>query len=165
MFQNLRGGMPFYILYKNEPKLSVGEVVSVGKPMQKFGTVYENGIMSLPKYELDVKVSIAGEVVELKQLPAEQSIADFGTSGMVVSDNKDAILNEIDAFESFSQRALNDVERHKRNIEECGRMKSVLNPQIAKEAEQAREIETLKNDMADIKAMLSKVLKGCTPKS
>lgn len=150
--------MPFYILYKNEPRLAIGEVSNVGLPMQSLGTTYQNGIMSMPRYEIDLKVNVNGEDVNLTKLPAEQSIADFGTSGMVVSDSKEAILHEIDAFEAVSQRAINEVDKHRKNIEECTKMKAMLNPQIAKEAEQTKEIESLKNEMADIKAMLSKAL-------
>lgn len=158
MFQNLRGGSPFYILYKNEPKLSVGEVQSVSTPLPQFSTSYQNGILTPPKSVVDVKVTVEGKEVELQKLPADVVIADFGNAGMVVSESREAIQSEIEAFKNNSVRALGEVDHHKAVVSECDKMLAVLNPQLAKEAEQAQEIEYLKGEMSDIKEMLSKVL-------
>lgn len=157
MFQSLRGGSPFYILYKNDPKLVVGEVVNTENLMPLLGTTFQNGIMSQPKNVVDVNISVDGESMKFQKLPADMSIADFGT-GVVVSDSRDAIINEIEAFKNVSVRILNEVEKHQHIVNECDRMLGQLNPHIATEARQSREIESLKNEMADIKEMLSKAL-------
>lgn len=158
MFQNLRSGAPFYILYKSEPKLSIGEVVSVGAPVPQFGNTYQNGILTPPKSTVDVKVSVSGEDVMLQSLPSDLSIADFGSSGMVVSESKDAIQSEIDAFKSTSVRALGEVERHKKIVSACDEMLCALNPQIAREAEQSSRIDSLEGKLTNIEQMLAKVL-------
>lgn len=159
MFQGLRSGAPLYIFYKNEPKVCVGEVVSVSTPMPQFGTTYQNGIISPPQNFVDLKITVDGEEINLQKLPAEVTIADFGNTGMVVSESKDAILNEIDAFRNISVRALADVEKHQRNVTECDKMLAELNPHIAKEAEQAKKIAGLESELSEIKAMLAQALK------
>ena len=99
MFSNLRIGTPLYILHKQDPKLEIGEVTFVSQPAPQFGTTYTSGYpMPAPKMLVDVKIkSPGGEVVDLQKLPADLSIADFG-NGMVVSESRDAIYNEIDAI-------------------------------------------------------------------
>ena len=166
MFQGLRPAAPIYILYKAEPRIAVGEVVSVSNPVPQYSaTAYQNGMVMPPKAYVDIKIRIADEVVDLQRLPADATIADFGNSGMVVSESKDAIANEIYGFKKASQRALEEVERHKHIVTQCDVMLAELNPQLKKEAEQTAEIENLKRGMADLqdtlvdlKGMLAKAL-------
>lgn len=151
MFQGIRNSSPIYILHKTEPRLEVGEVVSVSNPLTQYGaTAFPAGFGSRT---VDIKVRINETVHDFKGLPAEASIADSG-AGMVVSESKDAILNEIDGFSKNSERALAEVEHHRAVVEECRKMREALNPQLKKEAEQALEIESLKRGMAEIKSMI-----------
>lgn len=155
MFQGLRPTAPIYILYKADPRIAVGEVVSVSNPVPQYTAMaYQGGI----KANVDVKARIAGEVIDLQQLPADATIADFGNAGMVVSESKDAIINEIDGFRKTSQRVLDEVDRHKYIVEQCDIMLAELNPQLKKEAEQSAEIENIKHEMTAIKAMLEQAL-------
>ena len=88
MFQGLRPAAPIYILYKAEPRIAVGEVVSVSNPVPQYSaTAYQNGMVMPPKAYVDIKIRIADEMVDLQRLPADATIADFGNSGMVVSES------------------------------------------------------------------------------
>lgn len=158
MFQGLRPAAPIYLLYKAEPRIVIGEVVSVSNPMPQFNSTYQNGVLMPPKAYVDIKVRIADETVDLQKLPADASIADFG-NGMVVSESRDAIANEINGFKMSSQRALDEMERHKHVVSQCDMMLSELNPQLKKEAEQSAEIENLKQGMAELQGSLAD-LKG-----
>lgn len=172
MFQGLRVGSPIFILSKNEPKIDIAEVVSVGNPTPQYNAAtFQGGNFLPPKNTVDIKARIGEQVIDLQKLPADVSIADFGTSGMVVSESRDAILSEIDGFKKLSLRALEDVDRHKHIVVECDNMLASLNPQIRKEAEQAEEIANLKrgmadlrDDMTDIKGMLTKALNRSSSK-
>lgn len=166
MFQGLRAGSPIYLLSKSEPKIEIAEVISVGNPVPQYGANFQTGNFFQPKNTVDVKARVGEQVIDLQKLPAELDIADFGTSGMVVSESREAIINEIDGFKKLSVRALEGIDKHKHIVEECDKMLAALNPQIKKDAEQAEEIEKLKSgmnnlmdDMTDIKAMLAKALK------
>lgn len=161
MFQNLRTGSPFYILYKNEPKLSIGEVRQVSQPYPQFGVTYQQGILSQPKNLVDIKVMVDGEEVTLQKIPADLAIADFGT-GMVVSENKEAIVNEIEAYKHNSEKHISDTPKHEHIVAECLSMLGALNPQVARETEQEKRIEFLTGELADIKAMLSGILEHGT---
>lgn len=157
MLSGLRAGTPLYVLYKNEPRIAIGEVLTVSNPVPQFGTVYQSGIPMPPKTTVDIKVKINGEEVTFQKLPSDQSVADFGTSGIVISESREAIINEIEGYKKLSEKALQDVDRHKKIIAECGKMLGELNPQIKREAEQAREIAGLKGDITAIKNMLAQL--------
>lgn len=172
MFQGLRVGSPIYLFSKNEPKVDIAEVVSVGNPTPMYNAAsFQNGNFMPPKNTVDIKVRVGEQVVDLQKLPADLSIADFGQTGMVVSESRDAIISEIDGYKKLSLRALEDIDRHKHIIAECDNMLGALNPQIKQDAERAREIENIKagmsnlqDEMTDIKAMLTKALNRSSTK-
>lgn len=158
MFKDLRSGSPFYILYKNEPRLAVAEVKEVGLPVPQFGLTYQSGLMSQPRNTVDIKVSIDGEDVTLQKIPADLAIADFG-SGMVVSEDSNSISNEITALMKNSERMLSDTSKHEHIVTECKNMLGILNPHLAKENEQEKRIEQLSGELSEMKTMLAEILK------
>lgn len=165
MFSNLRIGTPLYVLHKNEPQLEVGEVTFVSQPTPQFGTTYNAGYpMPAPKMLVDVKIKSANGDVELQKLPAELSIADFG-NGMVISESREAICNEVDTMRKASIRVIESVEQHKGIVDKCDALLAELNPQIKQEVERTKEFDSLKQEVGglkdnllELKDMLSKLL-------
>jgi hypothetical protein len=165
MFSNLRIGTPLYVLHKNEPQLEVGEVTFVSQPTPQFGTTYNAGYpMPAPKMLVDVKIKSANGDVELQKLPAELSIADFG-NGMVISESREAICNEVDTMRKASIRVIESVEQHKGIVDKCDALLAELNPQIKQEVERTKEFDSLKQEVGglkenllELKGMLSKLL-------
>lgn len=162
MFSNLRVGTPLYILHKQDPKLEIGEVTFVSQPSPQFGATYTAGYpMPAPKMLVDVKIkSSSGEVVDLQKLPADLSIADFG-NGMVVSESRDAIYNEIDALRKTSQRVVESMDYHQSVMSKCTDLMAELNPQVKQEAEfdsLKQEVCGIKGDLQELKGMLAKFL-------
>ncbi len=163
MFQNLRKGTPLYVLHKQDARLEIGEVTNVTQPQAMYNHGYQNGQYVPPKMCVDVQMNIEGNIINLQKLQAEANIAD--ENGMIVTDNRDAILTEIDILSKNSQKVLDSVEYHTSIVEKCKLLVEELNPHIKKEAEQAKEINDLKrqvnglsDDLGDIKTMLTRVL-------
>lgn len=163
MFQNVRKGTPIYLLHRNEAKVEIGEVVGVSMPQPMFSHSYQSGQYLPPKNVVDIQVSINGNMINLQKLPADATIAD--DNGMVVSESRDAILTEIDILKKNSQKMLESMDYHKDIVAKCNALCAELNPHLKKEAEQAKEMNVLKDqvsnlrdDMVDIKSMLTKVL-------
>ena len=72
MFSGLRTNSIFYVLDKNsEPKLQIGQVVSVSNPQPKFPT-YQPGQFSPQPMEsvVDIRVKLPDGEMEFKQLPS-----------------------------------------------------------------------------------------------
>lgn len=159
MFQTLRKGQSIYVLYRNEPRIEIGEVESVGIPTPQFSaTQYQQYQAPMQKNCIDIKVRINEQIIDLQKLPAEGVIADFGSSGMVVSDSKDAILQEIEIMRTNSQKILSSVDKHKANVESCTRLIEELNPHLKQEAELRKQIDALTSELSAVKSQLNNVL-------
>lgn len=156
MFSNLRQGTPLYVLHKSEPRLEIAEVISCSEMQPMYNTAYQGGMLQPPKTFVDVKAKIDGQIVDFQKLPSELSIAD--SNGMVLSETKESIINEIYALSKLSKSVLDSVGHHQNVVERCEKLLEELNPEIRKEAERTKELNSLKEEMGNIKEMLSKLL-------
>lgn len=154
MFSGVRQNNLFYILEKeNEPKLRIGQVVSVSNPQPMFGqygTPTENFV--------DITVQVDNETMEFKKLPASSSIADSGKDGVIVSDNKEVMNNEVESMLQSSQSILERVDYHKKVVENCNQILRVLNPRLAKEKERDDDINKLKSKIGGLEDKMDKIL-------
>lgn len=158
MFSNLRQGTLLYVLYKNEPEVSIGEVESISAPFPLYGATYNAGYLQPTQMYVDVKLKVCDETIDLQKLPADQTTADFGTNGMVVSESREDILREIEVLRKNSQSILDSVPHHKEVLQKAQQLIEQLNPRVKAEAEQRRDIDALKSQMSNIETMLSKLL-------
>lgn len=160
MFSSLRNGAPISVLNKNEIEVEIGEVVSVSQPTPQYNLAYQNGMVQQPKMLVDVRAKIGDQTVDFQKLPSDQSIADC--NGMVVSESKDAIVNEVAAMEKISQSILSSMDRHNEIVGKCHSLLEELNPERKREAERVREITDLKSEVGELKSMLAKLLNNKT---
>ncbi|MCQ2350264.1 MAG: hypothetical protein MJZ98_07310 [Paludibacteraceae bacterium] len=156
MFGNLRGSAPLFVLHKQDPRVEIGEVISVSQPQPQYNVAYQNGLMQPPKTCVDVRIKVNDQTIDLQKLPSEQSIADC--NGMVVSENKDAIINEVAAMAKISQSVLDSMDRHRDIVERCNQLLEELNPEVRREAERTKELNDLRSEVADLKGMLAQLL-------
>lgn len=153
MFSGVRQNNLFYILEKeNEPKLRIGQVVSVSNPQPQFGQPY--GADSF----VDIAVKVDGETMEFKKLPSSSSIADSGKGGVIVSDSKEVMNSEVESMLQSSQSILDRIDYHKKVVQNCNQILRVLNPRLAKEKERDDDIINLKNKISGIESKMDKIL-------
>ena len=157
MFQGLRTNSLFYVLDKGEnPNLQIGQVVSVSNPQTRYPS-FNNGFTPQPmETVVDVKVKLGDEEVDFKQLPANGQIAN--DKNLVVSDSKDAMSSEVDAMLRQSKAILESVDYHERVVKSWEGMLLRLNPQIAKEKEQAEKISKLEGKVSGMEGKLDKMM-------
>lgn len=160
MFQGLRENAPIYILDKtNEiPKLSAGYVEKRSDVYSRYGTP-TMPMMSQPMDGVvDFSVRIGNEVVDLKKLPAAQSICSpDGHPQIVISDNREAILAEVEGIERTSQAIVDGYDLNVSIVAACADMKRVLNPQLAKEQQRDEEINDLKDKIGSIEGSIGRI--------
>lgn len=155
MFSGVRQNNLFYILEKeSEPKLRVGQVVSVSNPQPLFSQSYGQPTENF----VDITVKVDNETMEFKKLPASASIADSGKDGVIVSDNKEVMNNEVESMLQSSQSILERVDYHKKVVENCNQILRVLNPRLAKEKERDDDINKLKNKIGGLEDKMDKIL-------
>lgn len=160
MFQGLRENAPIYILDKTNdiPKLSVGYVEKRSDVYSRYGTP-TIPMMSQPMDGVvDFSVRIGNEVVDLKKLPAAQSICSpDGHPQIVISDNREAILAEVEGIERTSQAIVDGYDLNVNIVAACADMKRVLNPQLAKEQQRDEEINDLKDKIGSIEGSIGRI--------
>ena len=157
MFIALRQNSLFYILDKSDnPTLKVGNVVSVSNPTPKFSSSY---IPAANQYDMvvDVLVKVGDEELKFEKLPSNLSIANFGTSGIVVSESKEAMNAEVEAMLRSSRQIVDSIPYHEKVISACDGMLRELNPQFAKEKEQEEKIGLLEQKMSGMEGTLSDI--------
>ena len=154
MFQSLRPNNQIYILKKDVPSLEVGSVVSVSNPIPKYPTNFGQPQETI----LDLVVKINGQDVPFQKIPANLDIADFGTSGVVIADNRNAMNSEIASLKQKSKDILNSKKYHKKVVENCDKMLSDLNPEFAEKQAQQAEINALKLQVSDLSKNISELL-------
>lgn len=162
MLSALRAGTPVYILYKNEPRFAVGKVSQVSNQYPNFA--YQQPLTPGQNVAVDIAVEVDGKVENYQRIPLNSSIAEFPDKGVLISETRDGIVNEVSAIRSASQTAIDQVEMHRRVIASCDQLLLDLNPQLKKEQEQAQEIATLKEQLSGMSEQIA-ALTGMISKS
>lgn len=162
MLSALRTGTPVYILYKNEPRFAVGKVSQVSNQYPNLG--YQQPIIPGNNVAVDIAIEVDGKTETYQRIPLNSSIAEFPDKGVLISETRDGIVNEVNAIRSASQTAIDQVEMHKRVIASCDQLLLDLNPQLKKEQEQANEIADLKQKLAGMSDQIA-ALTGMLSKS
>ena len=167
MFSGLRQNSIIYVLEKKHGdgerlSLRIGQVLSVSNPQPKYQQNYQLVAQGM-ETTVDITVKFQDEQMEFKQLPSTAQIANCGD--LVVSESHDAIDAEVQAMYRTSKEIVESEAYHRQMMEDCIKIRSILNPQIAKEREQAEKITKLESKvsgmedtLSDIKVMLSKAL-------
>ena len=168
MLSALRPGTPVYVLYKNEPRFAVAKVSQVSN--QYPNLTPQQPLIPGNNLAVNMAIEVDGKIENYERIPLNSSIAEFPDRGVLISETRDGIINEVNAIKSASVTALQQVDMHKKVIASCDKLLFDLNPQLRKEQEQAAEIATLKEQLngmseqiAALTGMLSKSL-GKKPK-
>ena len=93
MFQSLRPNNQIYILRKDKPSLEIGSVVSVSMPTPKYQMQPTFG--QPQEMVVDIVAKVNNQDVTYQKIPATLDIADFGSGGIVLSDNREAMNAEV----------------------------------------------------------------------
>lgn len=154
-FSNLRNNNQLFILHKDSiPTLEIGKVINVSSPIPKYGNP---GIYN-PEMIIDITADVNGISTNFQKLPANGEIADFGNN-IVISCNKDAMNNEIQAMKQRSLDIVNSIELHRNIIKGCDDIISQLNPEIKEKQRQEEENKALREEVNSLKEMFKEFLK------
>lgn len=164
MLSGLRPGVPVYVLYKNEPKFAVGKVAQVSNqypPQFNFQQPLNPNNMGMM---VDLSIEVDGKTETYPRIPINSSIAEFPDKGVILSETRDGIVNEINVIRNASQTAIDQVDVHKRVIASCDQLLLDLNPQLKHEQEQAGKIARLEEQLAGMSDQIA-ALTGMLSKS
>lgn len=162
MFQALNQGATLYILYKNEPRMDTGRVLSVNTHLPQFNPSQPHAMLG--GMVTDLTVSVGSETIPFAGVPANASVANFPDKGLFISENQALIVNELTVMRDNSQRIVDSYEAHKAMRDKCEALLVSLDPEKQKEIQSAKEMADLKDELAEMKRMLSAAL-GAKSKS
>ena len=149
-------GTTLYILYKNEPRMEKGRIVSVNTHLPQFNPSQPQAMLG--GMVTDLTVAVGSDTIPFAGLPATASVANFPDRGMYVSEDQGMIINEVTAMRDNSQRVVDSYDAHKALRDKCEALLLSLNPERQKEIQNAKDVAELKGELADLKRMLSAVL-------
>ena len=156
MFQSLSQGASVSILYRNEPRIVTGKVLSASthipsynpnQPMAMF-----NGLVT------DLTVQVGNETIPFVGLPATGFVADFPAKGMYLAIDSSAVYKEVDtAIDAFEQD-LATVPAKTKLLEGYRNLRAEKNPEAKREAQHEKEMSDLRGQLADMRRMLSEMI-------
>ena len=163
MLSALRPGTPVYVLYKNEPRFAVAKVSQVSNQYPNLG-YQQQPLVPGNNLAVNIAIEVDGKIENYERIPLNSSVAEFPEKGVLISETRDGIINEVNAVKSASVSALQQVDAHKRIIESCDKLLFDLNPQLRKDQEQAQEIANLKEQLSGMSEQIA-ALTGMLSKS
>lgn len=156
MFQTLRKGATIYILDRtSEPVINTGCIENVTTPRPMYPTY--NPAVSLGtnmQTVVDITVRVGNEKKEFS-VPSSLSIHTYGD--YTISENKEAMISEVDSLLQGSKDVLDSVEKHKSAIAAYEKILKILNPVYAKEQERDSAIESLTQQMGSMQTTLNRL--------
>ena len=156
MFQAMTQGATLFILHKNEPKVEVGRVVSVNTHLPQYNPnqpqAMFNGMVT------DLTVSVGSETIPFLGLPASASTANFADKGLFISEDQGLVVNEITTLRDNSKRIIDSYETNKDLFEKYEALLVSMNPDKQREVKSAKELAALKDELSEMKRMLSAIL-------
>jgi len=142
MFSTLRKGATIYILDRtSDPEVKTGYIENVTMPRPMYPTynpAASIGTNMQTVVDLDVRIGN-----ESKQfcVPSSLSIHTYGD--YTLSENKEAMISEVDSLLQQSKDILDSVDKHKSNIASYEKILGDLNPVYAKEQERDSRLDSL----------------------
>lgn len=163
MLSNLRAGTPVHLLYKNEMRYATGIVQQVSGQYPNMN--YQQPLAPGGNVAVDIAIDVNGKVETFQRIPLNSTIAEFPERGILISETRDGIINEVTAVRNTKQAAIKQMPALERDVQACDNLLIELNPQLKHEQEQSAEIAKLKQQLAGmseqieaITGMLSKSL-------
>lgn len=156
MFQTLRKGSTVYVLDRTkEPEVKIGYVDNVSLPRPMYPTY--NPAASLGtnmQMVVDLTLRIDDENKEFC-VPSNLSLHTYGD--YTLSENKEAMISEVDSLMKTSKDVIDSVDKHKNAIAAYEKILKDLNPVYAKEQERDEAISSLTQQVNGIQSAINRL--------
>lgn len=154
LFKDIKQDYPIYILDKGELTISQGKVMSVGFPRTD---VLHSSLQSPSQLVIDVTIQ-NGDKSATYTIPENLSITYAGD--LVLSTDKEGLINEIEALKNRAEQVLTSVDRQKEILEKANDLLIDLNPAFKEKKETDMRFSKIEESVNELKDMFSKFLNG-----
>lgn len=163
MFQQLSQGAIIPVLYKNEPRVVDGKVLSVNTHVPTYNPSQPMAILNGPV--TDITLQVDGTTIPFAGLPANGIVANFPEKGLFLATDRASVIREIESMASASRQVLEQVPAHQKMVASCDELLLKLQPEKQKEAQQAQEIESLKTQLSVMNGKFDQLVELLSAKS
>lgn len=154
LFKDLKIGYQVYILHKGDDiKVGVGKVTAVSPP--RFPQTQGN--FQTMQMVIDVTIEENGES-RTYTTPDSLSVTYAGNE-LVIATEREGILKEVETIKAHNEDELSKVATRRALVEQCERVLAEWNPQFKEKRETEERFSKLETSMADLKGMLSGLIK------
>lgn len=160
MLRDIRQGATLFILNKKDLSREQAEVLQVVPSTPQFNYAPNGGVMTPPRQTVTIRARYNGKEVVFNNLFADLSSVEDTSNGIVVCENKDALLAEIKAFKMNNDNIVSQIDVYKKNSSWCDEQILQLDPVAKAEVEnrdlreiiqkQGEEILGLKSDIKSL---------------
>lgn len=155
MFSNLSQGNVLYGLdTRGEYKIFASPITKASAPYP--GYVNNNGV-KVPCMVVDLAVSVDGDNREFKQVPSNISIADFGSIGFILADNKDSLKVYINSMVDSKKKAIDNIEFEKKQYEQYSKVADEING-VGISKQENEEIKNLRAELAEYRDIMKEFI-------
>ena len=153
MFQSLTQGASVSILYRNEPRIVTGKVMSANTHMPAYNPnqpmAMFNGLVT------DINVQVGNETIPFAGLPANAVVADFPSKGLFLAIDESAAYREVDTAINAFEQDLATVPAKQKLLEGYKQLRIEKNPDVKREVQREKEMAELKGQISEMRQMLS----------
>lgn len=163
MFQSLSQGAIIPLFYKNKPRVVDAKILSVNTHMPVYNPSQPMAMLNGPV--TDITVQVEGDTIPFAGLPANGVTANFPDKGIFIATDTAAVVREVQALQTASKQALEQVPVHEQMVSDCDAILLQLQPEKKKEAEQAQEIESLKTQLSEMGGKVDRLVQLLSEKA
>ena len=158
MFRSLRPNSSIYVLKKDGMTFEIGTVLSVSAPVPKYKMQPSFG--QNQEMVVDITARVGNQELQYQKIPADLDIADFGNTGIIITDNREAMNAEVLNIKKSNMDILENTEKYQQTISRCDEILIELNPEFAEKQAQQKEIYELRSQLSEMDKSLNILLKA-----
>lgn len=164
MLSTLRQGTPVFVIFRNGPRVATAKVAQISSqyPPQFNFQMPQGGVNMSPMFDLTLELD--GKTELFQRIPVNTSVAEFPEKGIILSETRDGVINEVTAIRGNAAAELDKKSFYEQTISNCDQILLDVNPELKREQEQASKIANLEQQIAGMSDQIA-ALTGMLSKS
>lgn len=164
MLSTLRQGVPVYVIFRAGPRVATAKVAQISSqyPPQFNIQMAQMGNNMSPMFDLTLEMD--GKTELFQRIPINTSVAKFPEKGIILSETRDGVINEISAIRGNAVTELDKRSFYEQTVANCDQILLDVNPELKREQEQAGKIARLEEQIAGMSDQIA-ALTGMLSKS
>ena len=155
MLSTLRQGTPVYVIFRNGPRVATAKVAQISSqyPPQFNIQMGQMGANMSPMFDLTLELD--GKTELFQRIPVNTSVAEFPEKGIILSETRDGVINEVGAIKGEAVSNLEKRSFYEQTVANCDQILTEVNPELKREQEQAAKIAGLESKIAEMSEQIA----------